>query len=132
MRTKMIWTQIWDDEWFRSLSAPSRYLFVFLLTNPEVNLVGVYRLNTEKLKYYTRLNNDQITKCFGQLSAKVIYKDGWIIIRKYIDFNPYKGVSTDLAKDKEWELIPSSIKEIAKSSKIYTPSGVGVPPVGGS
>lgn len=128
----MIWTQIWDDEWFRKLSAPSRYLFVFLLTNPEVNLIGVYRLNFEKLKYYTKLTDKQLLDCFIEINGKVFYREGWIIIRKYTEFNPYKGTSTDVAKDKEWNLVPSNIKDIVKSTKSYPPLGVGVPPVGGS
>lgn len=125
----MIWTQIWDDEWFRDLNSPSKYLFLFLLTNPEVNLVGMYRINREKLRYYTKLTDSQLDTCFINLSGKVKYHDGWIIIKKYQEYNPYKGPSNETAKDKEMDLIPQNIKELAKSTFNDTPptgSGDGV------
>jgi len=91
MATKqLIETALWRDKWFLSLKEKSKLLFIYLLTNPDINPAGMYEPDTFFLKH--GLNIKDINEEMLKLGPKVLYdaKNGIIWITKYF-FKNSKG-----------------------------------------
>ena len=60
MKTRVIHTKIWKDNYFSTLSRSEKIAFLYLLTNENINLCGIYELNDMELKIWTGLNDSEI------------------------------------------------------------------------
>jgi hypothetical protein len=87
-------THMWSDDWFESLSRDEKYLWVYLLTNPHTNMLGVYELTVKRMSFDTGLTIEAIQKAFKGfetvskaflISGKYVYLVNWI---KNQDMNP--------------------------------------------
>lgn len=121
MKTRIIWTKIWEDEWFDSLSEDSRLLFLYLLTNNVVGLSGCYELRDKTICYHTHLTQEKLTKSKTELSPKVKFEGNWIYIANAQGYNGFTGSSNEIALTKEMSLIPQNIKDTLFKDKPYTP-----------
>ena len=63
-------TKFWEDPFIEDLTPSEKLLFLYLLTNPKANLLGVYEISLKKISYDTGLNNETIRKAFERF-AKV-------------------------------------------------------------
>ena len=57
-------THMWSDDWFESLGKDEKYLWVYLLTNPQTNMLGVYELTVKRMAFDTGLTAESISKAF--------------------------------------------------------------------
>jgi hypothetical protein len=121
MKTRIVWTKIWEDAWFDGLSQEARILFIYLLTNNTIGLSGCYELRDKTICYHTHLSPDQLTKVKSELSPKVIFKENWIYIANAQGYNGFTGSSNEVALRKEIALIPQNIKDTLLKDKQYTP-----------
>lgn len=103
-----MYTKIWTDEWFRGLSPKTQRVFLYLLTNPHSNMVGLYVLPTgyavadlggDQAEYQAAMSEMMV----GQDSrVEFDEKTNVIFIRNYLEYNPIananqeKGAATTL------------------------------------
>jgi len=121
MKTRILWTKIWDDSWFDSLSQDSRMLFIYLLTNQDINLCGCYYLPDKKIKYHTQLSNEELIKAKKELDPKVKFLENWVYVVNSQGYNHFTGKSNEVAIEKEIGQIPKKIKNALIKAKQYTP-----------
>ena len=50
---RYISTSFWTDKWIRTLDPSERYLYMYLLTNPQTNIAGVYQLTLDRIAFDT-------------------------------------------------------------------------------
>lgn len=125
MKTRIIWTRIWEDEWFDLLSQEARWLFIYLLTNTAIGLSGCFELRDKTICYHTHLTKAQLLKSKNELSPKVKFVNNWIGVLNAQGYNGFTGESNEIALKKELLLIPKDVKDILFSVKEYTPPTVG-------
>lgn len=81
--TRMVKTVIWEDEWFFDLSIKAQRLYLYLLTNKNTEISGMYQLPVVEMGLYTKHKPDEIKKLLKELEPKVSYIDGWVVIPNY-------------------------------------------------
>lgn len=119
MKTRIIKTRYWADGSIHKLSKEARYLFIYLLTSPYINLCGIFELPDEYIKLETGLTEKELEKAKEQLIAinKVRFHNGWLYIVNADKHNGYRNSPmNEIAYEKEISLIPSEIKAILDSS----------------
>lgn len=120
MKTRIIWTKIWEDEWFDSLSQESRWLFFYLLTNPAIGLSGCFELRNKTICYHTHLTQKQLLKAKTELYPKVRFYENWVYVPNAQGYNGYVGEKNTIALEKEIKLIPKNIKDTLFSNNTDT------------
>jgi hypothetical protein len=84
-KQRYINTKLWNDNWIRTLNPLDRYLFIYLLTNEHTNISGIYELPVGSMAYESGLDErDLLNSMLPNLEPKVIYFDGWVIIKNFI------------------------------------------------
>jgi hypothetical protein len=76
-------TCFWSDEFISTLTANAKLLYLYLLTNERTTLCGIYRLPIQYLYFETGLDKPQIEKAVKELESKIVYKDGWAVVKNY-------------------------------------------------
>lgn len=115
-------TKFWDDPYIRSLTPLERYLFLYLITNSNTTISGIYELMFERIVYDTNLRLNDVSRIVGKFAKdnKIYYIDNYICIKNFIkhqNLNPSitKGIINEL------KTVPRSI--INKISKKDTEWG---------
>ena len=85
---RQIHTQIWRDNWFLDLGPDEKLLFIYLFSNDNSNLAGLYELHDRIITLETGLKKKRIDEIISKFEAdeKVLYRDGivWIVnMQKY-------------------------------------------------
>ena len=85
---RQIHTQIWRDNWFLDLEPDEKLLFIYLFSNDNSNLAGLYELHERIVALETGLDLKRINEIVSKLESdgKIFYRDGvvWIVnMQKY-------------------------------------------------
>lgn len=120
MKTRIVWTKVWDDEWFDKLSQEARILFLFCLTNQTIGLSGYFELREKTICYYTHLTKQQLTKAKKELFPKARFYESWVYLPKAVNYNGYYGEKNQIALNKELATIPDKVKTTLNSKDLDT------------
>lgn len=112
MRYQKIYTQIWNDEKFVELSPAEQRFFLYLLTAPSSNLIGIYVLK----EGYACDDLKCLQKDFQRLLSEVLQKGlvsydekhKVILIKKYLKHNPLTNPNQVKAAVKIVSSLPKS------------------------
>lgn len=121
MKTRIIWTKIWDDKWFDSLSQNSRILFIYLISNQDINLSGCYSITDKKIIYHTHLTEEELKQSKKELEPKIKFCEDWVYVVNSQGYNHFTGKSNEVAVSREIEQIPDNVKDTLFKDKPYTP-----------
>ncbi|MCG3204021.1 MAG: hypothetical protein KCHDKBKB_00710 [Elusimicrobia bacterium] len=108
-KTLLIDNRIFNDSWFYSLSPDSKLLFLFLLLNDVSNIIGCYEIPIQIIISYTGLSDKRLQTCFKELKSKVVYHNGWVIVKNYCKYNPMRNPSIEVAQKKLEKTLPEEI-----------------------
>ena len=53
-------TKFWDDPFIEDLPPTEKLLFLYLLTNPLANLLGIYEITVKRISYDTGLSREAV------------------------------------------------------------------------
>lgn len=86
MKQRSINTSIWVDGWFQDLEPKRKLLFMFLLTNPETNLAGIYEITIKTIEFHTSLSIKEITDFLKEFqdSKKVFRTRNYVIMVNHL------------------------------------------------
>ncbi len=114
MKTRMIYTRIWNDEWFENLLVFEKLLFIYLLTNPHINLIGIFELSDRAIRFETGLTEEQLRKSKSDLKSRIMFHKGWVIIKNVDKYDMFKGAKLLKAREIQLKEIPNEIKAVSK------------------
>ena len=115
MKTRIIHTKIWKDNWFQSLSRSSSLIFIYLLTCESNNICGTFELPDRNIMFDVKVNAQELEQAKKDLSGKILFYESWIHIRNTERYNNYiTNEKLQVAYKKEMALIPSKVKESIK------------------
>ncbi len=74
MSTKL--SKLWKDGWFKNQSPITKLLYIYLLENPDLNIVGVFSPNTEIICLELNITMDQLRE-----SSQVLVVKKWLLVK---------------------------------------------------
>jgi len=113
MKTRMVYTRFWHDNYISELKPEEKLVFVYLITNEKVNICGIYELPDRYIKFDLGLKQNELVKIKRKFmeNGKFLFIDGWVKILNYERYNRFLGEKNEKAKENELSLIPIKIRE---------------------
>lgn len=113
-----IHTRIWKDEWFTDLEVDEKLLFIYLFSNQQASVCGMYELPIKFISFETGIDKDRVIEILNKFSTagKVHYEDGvvWVVnLNKYNNSGNSDKVRTRIVKDLEIISDDCSLKKLA-------------------
>ena len=109
MKSRIVHTKMWEDEYFSNLSRASKLLFIYLITNSRINLIGTFEISDRVIIFDTGLNSKELEDAKTELFPKVKFFNGWVYVLNAERLGGYKGGKNETAKENEWDKIPKDI-----------------------
>lgn len=124
----MINTRFWVDPWVQEdLNSLDRLLFLYLLTNDQTNLSGIYEISNFKMCFELGIEKETLLRAmFPRLEPKVFREGNWVIMLNFPKHQNIDNPSIVKGIQRELELVPDEIYEKAIAH------GYPVPRVGGT
>ena len=93
MKNRNIADSIWGDPGFSNLSLNAKLIWFWCLTNPNLNLIGIFHALDLVISAYTGLGRDAVLRCLDELTqaGMIVMAHGYIIICNYAKYNCYEG-----------------------------------------
>jgi len=86
---RQIHTKIWKDPWFLDLPPDRKLLFIYLFSNEQANMMGLYQLPLKVIAFETGLDAQAVKEGLDQFAVdgKVYYEDHHIWIVNMFQYN---------------------------------------------
>jgi hypothetical protein len=112
-KQRYINTAFWDDAWVAQLDPSEKLLFLYLLTNPNTNLIGVYQIPLKRIALDTGFDLEMIKKLFNRFTedAKAFYEIGWVVLKNGIKNQNNKSPKVQEGMRREFEDLPQWLKD---------------------
>lgn len=125
MKTRILYTKIWEDDFVSTLPLIQKALFIYFITNQRIGQTGIYEVTDRIILFETGATPDQLQQAKDKFmqAGKILFIDGWVQVANSGKYNSYTGDSNKKAYEKEIESIPSLVTE---SFKNLTLGGEGV------
>ena len=84
-KLRSINTLFWSDTYVENLSANEKLLFLYLLTNTNTNLLGIYEISIKKMQYDTGLEINIINEILDKFkkNKKIFYFQNYIFLKNF-------------------------------------------------
>lgn len=105
-------TKFWDDPFIEGLNPSEKLLFLYLITNPLTNLLGIYEITLKRISYDTGLSKETISKGFerfGMVKKAFYIKDNFIILPNWLK-NQRLNSNMKVAVAREFQSLPINLK----------------------
>jgi len=111
MKTRIIHTRFWQDQYISTLSKTEKLVFIYLLTNERVNICGIYEIPDKYIcmDLDITIKELQPIKQRLQKDQRFIFYNGWVKIPKVEKYNSFLGEKNLIAKERELALVPSEL-----------------------
>jgi len=100
MKTRILHTKIYSDNFFIELSPLEKLLFIYYLTNESVNIIACYECPNKKTSFDTGIDTAKI-RVFqekAEKAGKMYFKDGYVFLKNAGKYENYTGELNDKAK----------------------------------
>lgn len=79
-------TKFWQDPFIEDLNPTEKLLFLYLLTNPLGNILGIYEITVKRISYDTGINKETIKKALEGFEKvkKVFYFNEYIVLSNFL------------------------------------------------
>jgi hypothetical protein len=104
-------THFWNDNYIVDLDPVEKLLFLYLLTNEQTNMLGIYELNLRRISFDTGIDKDMVLKIFKRFedNGKAKYNNGFVILPNFIKNQKFNG-NMETSATKSWNLLPLEIR----------------------
>lgn len=119
-KKRMIDTDFWTDSWVvETLNPLDSHLFIYLFTNPQSNIAGVYKLSLKVISQQIGLEREELARMIKRLEPKVRYVEGWVILVNGIKHQNYKNSKIRTGIELALENVPPEILQYVNWPKDY-------------
>ena len=111
-------SKFWNDSWVVSLKPEQKYFYLYLLTNPECNIAGLYEISVKKICFDTGLEEEKVLELISFLTdaGKLFYVDNYIILRNFLKHQNCKNGKIRAGIRRVIEEIPMSHRRVIYDS----------------
>jgi len=118
-KLRSINTRIWDDAWFTELTPDEKLIWIYLITNPLTNLIGIYEIPLKRVAFDTGIGIEKVRKAFEsfQRSKKALFVDSHIML---VNFYGNQSMNTNMEKGARanFEDLPENVKNEALNNPL--------------
>jgi len=110
-KARSVKTKFWEDPFIEDLSPNEKLLFLYLLTNPQTNLLGVYEVSIKRISYDTGLSEGTIRKGFESFERvkKVFYFQNYVVLPNFLK-NQKLNANMKKAVVREFNALPEGLR----------------------
>lgn len=112
-------THFWVDKYIVELDPSEKLLFLYLLTNPWTNLIGVYEITLRQISFDTGFEKEMVKKMLDRFErdSKIYYYESYIILVNHLK-NQNFNVNMQKGADQRLLSLPPEIIEFIASKNI--------------
>lgn len=90
---RQIHTRIWKDDWFSNLETDAKLLFIYLFSNEQAEVSGVYELPIKYMAFESDLPKERILELLKEFeeAGKAYYRNGWVWVVNLRKYNETKS-----------------------------------------
>lgn len=115
MKTRIIHTKFWQDSFVCELDIKTKLTFLYLLTNAQIGLTGIYELPDRFILFDVGITNEELEEIKKTLAKgdKIYFIDGYIAIKNTTKYNDYSKGNENQVKafNRELNLLPERVKK---------------------
>ena len=110
-KSRSIQTKFWEDPWIEGLSPNEKLLYLYLLTNPQTNLLGIYEISLKRISYESGLTEQTVRNGFERFAkdSKAFYNGNFVIIPNFLK-NQKLNANMQINVEKIFNQLPKHIK----------------------
>jgi hypothetical protein len=101
MRYQALFCQVWHDQKFLTLSDDAKLLFLYIISSPHSNSIGLYRLPKKYIECDLGWRSERLAIPFGILLAErfIFYHDETqlVFVRNHLKYNPVQNEKHSIA-----------------------------------
>lgn len=122
MKTRILHTQFWEDEYIVSLETEGKIIFNFLVTNKRVSVAGIYEMPDVEIALYTGCNVPTVQKYMAKFIAdkKITKFKNWIRLINFDSYNSYNGNDLQVAKENIRSIAPVELFQDSGETSVET------------
>lgn len=111
-KLRSINTHFWSDTYVLDLDPTEKLLFLYLLTNEQTNMLGIYELHIRRIAFDTGIDKDMVVKIFERFTKKdkAKYLDGYVILQNFIKHQRYNG-NMQTSAINSWKELPLEVRK---------------------
>lgn len=101
-----------------SLKPEAKLLFIFLVSNRATQISGYYELTLLEMAMYLGWTPDRIEKLLPKLAPRILYVDGWVIIKNYSKHQNYaNNAKVQKGIDRQLNEVPEHVLNLNDNDK---------------
>ncbi len=79
-------TKFWDDSYIIEQDPTEKLLFIYLLTNPLTNILGIYEISIKRIAFDSGIDKDMVIKILKgfEEDSKMKYLGGYVAIKNFV------------------------------------------------
>lgn len=111
MITRILYTEIWQDDFFSTLDPNEKLLFIYFLTNERVNIIHLYQCTNARIKADTGIDTPIIEKAKQKFesSEKIYFFDTYVYLKNASKYEKYTGSMNETAKNKIYSRLSKTV-----------------------
>jgi len=116
-KQRMVKDCFWTDPYIENLDPIEKLMFLYLLTNPLANVLGIYEIRTKRITYETGIDKDMVDKALDSFvkNKKLLRIDDWIVITNFAK-NQSTNPSIKLGMRRIYDDLPDKVKQALAGS----------------
>ena len=131
MRTRIVYTKIWKDSFYSSLTTIEKLLFVYFITNEYVNIVHLYELPERVILFDTGVSKQELDNAKNKFEAnrKIYFYKDFVYLANARRYESYIGDKNEKAKTTLYGQLSKDVLDWYYSIPDTPKIGVYIPPI---
>lgn len=111
MKTRILYTKIWQDSFFTSLSTEEKLVFIYYITNDHVNIIHFYECPDRTVIFETGITSTKLLNLKGKLQTdkKMFFYKDYVFLVNAVRYESYTGEKNEEAKRKTIQLLSNDV-----------------------
>ncbi len=118
MRNHLVNDRFWSDSFIEELNSEQKLLFLYLLTCPLNNYLGIFEIGFSTMSFQTGIEKNKIIeylKLFHK-NKKILFYKGWVSINNFKKYNKLNPLTMKNAEE-QLRITPKEIIEYFENEK---------------
>ena len=100
MKTRILHTKIWNDSFYMDLTPTEKLIFMYYITNDQVNIIHLYECSDKRVAFETGATIPQIQQAKDKFhnAGKILSYRGYIYLYNASKYEQYSGELNEKAK----------------------------------
>jgi len=106
-------TKFWDDPFITKLKPDEKLLFLYLLTNPLTNILGIYEITLRRISYDTGIKSERVETILVEnfmVAKKVFWMKNYIVLPNFLK-NQHLNPAMQKGAMRIFDDLPSWLKD---------------------